>query len=93
MIACLGADAEGGTYNINADLVGNQLAAALKADRLFLVTSTPGVLRDVNDPSSRLTKRTCNEESSAIADGVVTGGMMPKREEAKPKQIQIQINK
>ena len=50
VIACLGADAEGGVYNINADMVGNQLAAALHADRLFLVTSTPGVLRDVNDP-------------------------------------------
>jgi acetylglutamate kinase len=51
VIACLGADADGGVYNINADMVGNQLAAALKADRLFLITSTPGVLRDVNDPS------------------------------------------
>ena len=41
VIACLGADAEGGVYNINADMVGNQLAAALKAERLFLVTRRP----------------------------------------------------
>jgi acetylglutamate kinase len=82
VIACLGADAEGGVYNINADLVGNQLAAALKATRLFLVTSTPGVLRDVNDPASRLTRITCAEAKAAIADGVVTGGMIAKLDEA-----------
>jgi len=82
VIACLGADATGDIYNINADLVGNQLAAALRAERLFLVTSTPGVLRDVNDPASRLTRLTCTEARQAIADGVVTGGMIAKLEEA-----------
>jgi acetylglutamate kinase len=82
VIACLGADATGGVYNINADMVGNQLAAALRAQRLFLVTSTPGVLRDINDPSSRLTRLTCAEARQAISDGVVTGGMITKLEEA-----------
>lgn len=82
VIACLGADAEGHVYNINADMVGNQLAAAVKAERLFLVTSTPGVLRDVNDPSSRLAKLTRAEAKQAIADKVVTGGMIAKLEEA-----------
>lgn len=82
VIACLGADATGGIYNINADLVGNQLAAALGAEHLFLVTSTPGVLRDVHDPSSRLPRLSCGEARRAIADGVVTGGMIAKLEEA-----------
>ncbi len=82
VIACLGADAEGGVDNIIADIVGNQLAAALKAERLFLVTSTPGVLRDVNDPSSRIGALTPAEARRAIADGTVTGGMIPKIEEA-----------
>lgn len=82
VIACLGADAKGGVFNINADLVGNQLAAALHAERLFLVTSTPGVLRDVKDPSSRITRLTCAEARAAIADGTVSGGMIPKLEEA-----------
>jgi len=82
VIACLGADADGGVYNINADMVGNQLAAALKADRLFLITSTPGVLRDVNDPSSRIGQLTCAEAREAIKTGVVSGGMIPKLEEA-----------
>jgi acetylglutamate kinase len=82
VIACLGADASGAIYNINGDLVANQLAAALAAERLFLVTSTPGVLRDVRDPSSRLTRLTCAEARQAIAEGVVTGGMTTKLEEA-----------
>jgi acetylglutamate kinase len=82
VLACLGADRSGGVYNINADLVGNQLAAALRARRLFLVTSTPGVLRDVNDPSTRLSRLTCAEARQAIADGAVTGGMIAKLEEA-----------
>ena len=82
VLACIGADTKGGVYNINADLVGNQLAAALKAERLFLVTSTPGVLRDVNDPNSRLPRLTRAEAKQAIADKVVTGGMIAKLEEA-----------
>jgi acetylglutamate kinase len=82
VIACLGADASGGVYNINADTVGNQLAAALHAERLFLVTSAPGVLRDIKDPSSRLPKLTCAEARAAIVNGTVTGGMIPKLEEA-----------
>jgi acetylglutamate kinase len=82
VLACLGADERGWTYNINADTVANQLAATIKADRLFLVTSTPGVLRDVNDPSSRLTRLTRAEARKAIEDKVVTGGMIAKLEEA-----------
>jgi acetylglutamate kinase len=82
VIACIGADGEGGVYNINADIVGNQLAAAVSAERLFLVTSAPGVLRDMNDPSSRLTRLDCAAARAAIADGTVTGGMIAKLEEA-----------
>ena len=69
VVACLGADAAGKIYNINADIVGNQLAAALRADHLFLV-------------SSRLPLLTVAEARQAIADGTVTGGMIPKLEEA-----------
>lgn len=82
VLACLGADAQGNVYNVNADLVANQLAAALKAARLFLVTSVPGVLRDLRDPNSRLPVLTVLEARRAIAEGVVTGGMIPKLEEA-----------
>jgi acetylglutamate kinase len=82
VIACLGADASGGVYNINADLVGNQLAAALRARRLFLVTSTPGVLRIASNPSTRIPQMTRAAAQHAIAEGSVTGGMIAKLEEA-----------
>lgn len=82
VLACLGADDTGAVFNINADIVGNQLASAFKADHLFLVTSAPGVLRDVKDLGSRIPTLTVREAQQAIADGVVKGGMIPKLEEA-----------
>ncbi len=82
VVACLGADASGGVYNINGDIVGNQLAAALGAETLVLVTGAPGVLRDVADPTTRLPRLTMAEAHRAIADGVVAGGMIPKLEES-----------
>lgn len=82
VLACLGVDPSGQVYNINADIVGNQVAAEIHADHLALVTSTPGVLRDVKDPASRLTRLTVAEAQAAIADGTVSGGMIPKLEES-----------
>jgi len=82
VVACLGADAGGAIYNINADIVANQLAQTMRADHLFLVTSTPGVLRDLKDTSSRLPRLTARAARLAIADGIVSGGMIPKLEEA-----------
>ena len=80
VVACLAADASGQVLNVNADIVANQLASALEAAHLFLVTSTPGVLRDVKDPTSRLRTLTVAEAKAAITGGVVTGGMIPKLE-------------
>jgi acetylglutamate kinase len=82
VIACLGAGTDGRVYNINADIVGNQVAIALDASALFLVTDVVGVLRDVKDPTSRITRLTIAEGKQAIADGVVTKGMIPKLEES-----------
>ncbi|MBI2392509.1 MAG: acetylglutamate kinase [Deltaproteobacteria bacterium] len=82
VIACLGADDRGNVFNINADIVANKVAIALDADALFLVTDVPAVLRDVNDPSSRIARLTIAEGKQAIADGVVTKGMIPKLEES-----------
>ncbi|MDX2092966.1 MAG: acetylglutamate kinase, partial [Kofleriaceae bacterium] len=66
VIACLGADGDGGVYNINADMVGNQLAAALTDPRLRLVTSPRGVPRDLNEPTSRLARLTFAAAHAAI---------------------------
>lgn len=82
VVACLGASREGQLFNINADIVANQVAMALDADALLLVTDVPAVLRDVNDKSSRIARLTITEGKKAIADGVVTKGMIPKLEES-----------
>lgn len=82
VLACIGADAEGKPHNINADVVANGLAIALSAERLLLVTSTPGVLRDVRDPESRIGQLSIAEGRRAIAEGIVQGGMIPKLEES-----------
>lgn len=82
VVACLGADAEGHVYNINADIVANRLAIALDAKALVLVSDVPGVLRDVADPSSRMPRLSVADGRKAIADGIVTKGMIPKLEES-----------
>ncbi len=82
VLACLAADRAGNVYNINADIVANQSAKALAAAHLVLVTGTPGVLRDVADPSSRIPTMTIAQANAAIADGTVQGGMIPKLEES-----------
>lgn len=82
VLACLAADDQGVVLNINADVVANQTAMALGADHLILVTGTPGVLRDVGDPDSRIPTLTAAEARDAIASGVVSGGMIPKIEES-----------
>jgi acetylglutamate kinase len=82
VVACLGADAAGNVYNINADVVANRLAIALDAKALVLVSDVPGVLRDVRDPASRITRLSVADGRRAIADGIVTKGMIPKLEES-----------
>ena len=82
VLACLGCDRAGQPLNINGDTVASQLAGALGADALVLVTSTPGVLRDVNDPASRIPRITRPEFERMVRDGTVSGGMIPKLEES-----------
>src|SRR5262249_34972213 len=82
VLACLGADENGGVFNINADAVANQVAIRLDARALVLITDVPGVLRDISDPSSRIGRMTIAEGRRAIDEGVVTKGMIPKLEES-----------
>ncbi len=82
VLACLGCDAKGQPLNINGDTVASQLACALSADALVLVTSTPGVLRDVKDPASRIPRIARGEFERMVADGTISGGMIPKIEES-----------
>ena len=82
VMACLGVGSDGQAYNINADTVANRVAIELGAEGLLLISDVPGVLRDVNDPASRIEKLTVAEGRALIASGVATKGMIPKLEES-----------
>jgi acetylglutamate kinase len=75
VIAPLGVDEEGNTYNINADLVAGKVAEALKAEKLVLLTNISGVL-DAN--KKVLTGLSTQEVDNLIDTGVIYGGMIPK---------------
>lgn len=75
VIAPIGTDAQGRSYNINADLVAGQIAQALSAEKLILLTNTPGVL-DLD--GNVLTGLDPDQVAALIASGVIQGGMLPK---------------
>ncbi|WP_206812370.1 acetylglutamate kinase [Paradesulfitobacterium ferrireducens] len=71
---------QGETYNINADTAAGKIAEALKADKLLLLTDVSGVLRDINDPESLISVIRREEVPGLTAEGVLSGGMLPKVE-------------
>ena len=75
VIAPVGVGKEGESYNINADLVAGKLAEILKAEKLIVLTNTPGVL-DKN--GKLLTGLTARQIDELFADGTIHGGMLPK---------------
>jgi acetylglutamate kinase len=78
VVSSVAADETGQAYNINADTVAGELAAALGAEKLILLTDTPGILKDYKDPSTLLPRLDIQEARELIATGVVGGGMIPK---------------
>jgi acetylglutamate kinase len=75
VIAPIGVGSEGETYNINADVVAGKIAEVLKAEKLVLLTNTPGVL----DQSGKLiTGITPKQIDDMVANGTLSGGMLPK---------------
>lgn len=78
VISPLAADEDGNSYNINADTVAAELAAALGAAKLILLTDVAGVLRDPEDPDTLISNLTRGEAGRLIEEGVVSGGMIPK---------------
>ena len=80
VISSVAATRDGTAHNINADTVAGELAAALEAEKLILLTDTPGILRDRNDPDSLIHQLRLSEARQLIEDGVVAGGMTPKTE-------------
>ena len=72
--------ADGQKLNFNADTVATTVAQQLNADKLVFISDVPGVLRDPDDPSSSISSLTIAEAEKLIADGVISGGMIPKIE-------------
>ncbi|WP_198970405.1 acetylglutamate kinase [Xylophilus sp. ASV27] len=79
VISPLGFGEENESYNINADVVAGKLATVLTAEKLVLLTNTPGVL---NKAGELLTDLSAREIDALFADGTISGGMLPKIEGA-----------
>jgi acetylglutamate kinase len=75
VVAPIGTGADGTTYNINADLVAGKLAEILRAEKLIVLTNTPGVLDKAGKLLTGLTPRKIDD---LVAKGVISGGMLPK---------------
>ena len=80
VVATIAADRAGQAYNINADTAAAAIAVALQAEKLVYLTNVKGLLADVADPDSLLTRLTVGQVDSMIAAGTLTGGMIPKIE-------------
>ena len=78
VIAPIGTDCKGNTYNINADFAASATAVSLKAEDLIFLTDVTGVLKDISDQSSLISKITISEGKKLIENDLVNGGMIPK---------------
>jgi acetylglutamate kinase len=78
VVATVGCDSEGNSYNINADTVAARLAGELKAECLISMTDIVGLLRDKDDPSTLIPKVFVSDAPKLMRDGVISGGMIPK---------------
>ena len=80
VIAPIGVGANGESYNINADYVAAEIAGALHAEKLLLLTDVEGIYKDFSDKSSFLSTLHMQEARDYIKSGVIQGGMIPKVE-------------
>ena len=80
IIAPVGVGEEGESYNINADYVAGSIAAALKADKLILLTDVEGIFMDYSDKSTLISELRLEQVEDYISHGIISGGMIPKVE-------------
>ena len=78
VVASVGVDADGQSYNINADTVAGRLAAALGARKVIFLTDVDGIFRDVADPASLISECRLRDLRGLIESGAVGAGMIPK---------------
>jgi len=80
VISPVGIDEYGNSLNLNADTAAGEVASAIDAEKLIILTDVPGVLRDPSDPTSLIQKIRVSEVPRLIEEGIITGGMIPKIE-------------
>ena len=80
VISTVGCDKKGNSYNINGDTAAAHIAGALGAERLIMMTDIKGLLRDKDDPSTLIPEITVEEAKRLKAEGIISGGMIPKVE-------------
>ena len=80
VVATLGCDEEGNSYNINGDTAAAWSAGALGAQRLIMMPDIAGVMRDKNDPTTLIPRLTIREAVELFEQDVIAGGMIPKVE-------------
>ena len=78
VVATIAEGEDGQTYNINADTAAAKIAVALGAEKFILLTDVNGILREKDDPDSRISELTLGDLPALIQDGTVAGGMIPK---------------
>jgi len=78
VISSLAADDEGKVFNINADTIASEIAVALKAEKLVLLSDVNGIYLDENDETTKISRLTSAEAREMIASGKATGGMVAK---------------
>ena len=80
VISSIGSTIEGIKHNINADFVAGEIAAAINAEKLILLTDTPGILKDLGKPDSLLKVIKLKDVRKLIDQNIVSDGMRPKTE-------------
>lgn len=80
VISPVGIAEDGTSLNLNADTAAGEVASAVGAEKLIILTDVPGVLRDPSDPTSLIQKIKVDEIPALIEEGIISGGMIPKIE-------------
>ena len=80
VISSIGSSNNGISLNINADYVAGEIAAAINAEKLILLTDTPGILKDLNNPQSLIRNLNLKQARKYIEENIISDGMKPKTE-------------
>ena len=80
VISSIGSTKDGVTLNINADYVAGEVAASINAEKLILLTDTPGILEDINDHKSLMKQINLKQARKCIEENIISEGMKPKTE-------------